>query len=135
MPKSHSIIPPEVSVEPTILYREKGRSGHVYVGRRLLGRAFPAHGPYFTATPSYPDLLPGEGASIGTRYTTPERAALALREFGDRFPPDRIQELGEAALREQQARYGYGARGDRAAFYGVLRAVEIFKRTYPRLNT
>lgn len=50
-------------------------------------------------------------------------------------PPDRIQELGEAALREQREKYGYTLRGDRAEFYGVLRAVEIFKRTYPRLNT
>lgn len=84
----------------TIIGTKRGIRGSVWVGERLVGRAFAhsrvaagtkgARRPFFTAVPHYPGCLLGSGMSLGTRFPSRRSAVRALRDFAREYPPERL---------------------------------------------
>jgi hypothetical protein len=131
----------EIPAEPTRLGTRRGIRGLVWIGDRCVGKAFQAsrvaagkggaRGVFYTAAPSYPGIPAGSGPSLGTRFTTQERAAQALRAFADQYPPAYIRALGVEAIHAHSRRYNWPVDTSQAERYGMFQAVAQFKTTHP----
>lgn len=94
-----------VAPVPTLIGTRRGERGVVMRHGRVLGKVFAhsrvaagkkgARAPFFTATPSYPSCLLGDGPSLGTRFATRHAAVAALVAFDRSYPPVLIQAMAE----------------------------------------